>query len=64
LGIFEFILIACVIGFVVWLVQTYAPIPPVFKTVVLWAGIIVIVLILLKALGIFPSGDYQIPRIK
>ena len=63
MGIIEFIIIACIIGFIVWLVQTYAPIPPVFKQIVLWAGVLVVVMILLNALGII-GRDWQIPRLR
>ena len=63
MGIIEFIIIACIIGFIVYLVQQYAPIPPQFKTMILWAGVIVVLVILLRALGIFGT-DWQIPRVR
>jgi hypothetical protein len=64
MGIIHFFIVACFIGLIVYLIQTYAPIPAPFKTVILWAGVIVIVLILLQALGIFPGWDYPIPRLR
>lgn len=63
MGIIQFFLICLVIGFVVWLIQNYAPIPPQFKAIILWAGIIVILLILASALGLL-GHDWQIPRIR
>jgi hypothetical protein len=63
MGILQFFLIVLIIGFVVFLVQRYAPIPEEFKTIILWAGIIVCVLILLNALGIF-GHDWMIPKIR
>jgi hypothetical protein len=64
MGILEFILICVVLGLVVWLVNTYLPIPQQIKTVILIAVIIVIVVILLRAMGIFGGADYQIPRVR
>lgn len=63
MGIIEFILIALVVGLVVWLIQQYAPIPGRFKTIILWAGVVFILLILLNALGII-GRDWQIPRVR
>ena len=63
MGIIEFMLIALVIGFLVWLIQTYAPIPAQFKAIILWAGILVVVLILLNALGLI-GHDWMIPRVR
>ena len=64
MGLLEFIIIAVVIGLVVWAVNTFLPIPQQIKTVILVAAIIVIVVILLRALGIFGGADIQIPRVR
>ena len=64
MGIIEFIVIAIVLGLVVYLVNTFLPIPPQIKTVILVAVIIVLVLLLLRAMGIFGGADYQIPRVR
>jgi hypothetical protein len=63
MGILQFFLIVLIIGFVVFLIQRFAPIPAEFKTIILWAGIIVCVLILLNALGVF-GHDWMIPKIR
>jgi len=63
MGIIEFIVIALILGVIVWLIQTYAPIPGQFKTIILWAAIIVLIVILLNALGIV-GKDWQIPRLR
>jgi len=63
MGIIEFIVIALILGVIVWLIQTYAPIPAQFKTIILWAAIIVLLLILLNALGVI-GRDWQIPRLR
>lgn len=64
MGILEFILIALVLGIIVWLINTYAPIPQQIKTLILVAVVVVLLLILLRAMGVFTSADVQIPRIR
>ena len=64
MGIIEFILLAVVVGLVVWLVNTYAPIPQQIKTVILVAAIVVLVLVFLRALGVLSVGDVAIPRVR
>jgi hypothetical protein len=64
MGIVEFIVIALVLGLIVWLINTYAPIPQQIKTIILIAVIVVLLLILLKAMGVFSGADVQIPRIR
>ena len=50
------------IGLIVTLAQ-YAPfIPDPIKTVILWAGVVIVVLIFLRALGLF-GRDIAIPRV-
>lgn len=64
MGLIEFIILAVAIGLVVWLVNTYAPIPGQIKTIILVAAVIVLILVLLRALGLFPATDIQIPRVR
>jgi uncharacterized protein YhhL (DUF1145 family) len=64
MGIIEFIVLALVLGLIVWLINTYAPIPQQVKTLILVAVIIVLLLVLLRAMGIFSGGDMQIPRVR
>lgn len=63
MGIFEFFAIVVVIGVVVYAIHRWVPMPDAFKTVILIAGIILVVWILLAALGLLPTKDYQIPRL-
>jgi hypothetical protein len=63
MGILQFFVICCVIGFVVWMIQKYAPIPQEFKTIALWAGLIVVLFILASALGLL-GHDWMIPRLR
>lgn len=64
MGVLEFIVIAVVLGLVVYLVNTYLPIPQQIKTIILVVVIIVLIVILLQAMGIFGGADYQIPRVR
>ena len=64
MGILEFIILCVVLGLVVWLVNTYLPIPQAIKTVILVAVIVLLVVVLLRAMGIFSGADVQIPRIR
>ena len=61
LGLVLFIL---VVGVIVWLIQAYAPIPAIFKQIILWLGIVVVVFLVLQAFGII---DYlrsvRVPRL-
>ena len=61
MGIIEFILIALVLGVVCWLVFK-SPIPTPIKNVVLWAVVIVLVIILVKAFGLL-DHDIKIPKL-
>ena len=64
MGILEFIIICVVLGLVVYLVNTYLPLPAPIKTIILVAVVIVIIVILLRAMGILGGVDYQIPRVR
>lgn len=63
MGIIQFIVIAAIIGIVIWAVNTYTPIPAPIKKIILWAGVFVIVLLLLAATGIL-GHDIKIPSIR
>ena len=64
MGIIHFFLIVIVIGLLVYLIRRFVPMDEVFKSVVLWAGVAVVVLLLLYALGVLPMGDVAIPRVR
>jgi hypothetical protein len=57
-------MICCVVGIVVWLINAYLPIDASIKKVITIAAVVVLVLILLQAMGIFGGADVQIPRIR
>jgi hypothetical protein len=57
IGLVQLILAIAVIGLIVWIITTYIPMPPIFKTVIYVICAIVAVLLLLRLLGI---GDIDI----
>lgn len=62
MGLFEFILLVVVVGLLVYLVNTYAPIDVKFKQLILWVAILALVFILIRALGLL---SFDVPlRIK
>lgn len=63
MGIIEFIVIAVILGVIVWAIWTYTPIPAPFKKLILWAAVIVLVLLLAHALGLI-GKDVKIPSIR
>jgi len=60
MGLIEFIILAAVLGLVVYLVTTYIPMPQPVRTVIVVAVVLVLVLILLRAI----VGDLTIPRLR
>ena len=62
MGIIRYFFTVLVIGLVVWAIHAYTPIPQQFKQLILWAGIIVCLLVLASALGLF-KWDMTIPKI-
>lgn len=63
MGLLHFILLCVVVGLVVWAVVTYTPIPAQIKNLIVWASVVVLVLILLGAMGVF-NYDVPIPRVR
>jgi len=55
----QLILLLAVVGFIVYLIVTYIPMPPIFKTGILVLVAICIILYLLQVFGI---GDIPLPR--
>jgi hypothetical protein len=64
MGIIEFLILCLVLGLILWLINTYAPIPQQIKTIMLVAVVIVLIIVLLRAMGIFSGADMQIPRVR
>lgn len=49
------------LGLIVWLIVTYLPMPPVFRTLILIVTAVVVILYLANAFGIV---DLPVPRIR
>jgi hypothetical protein len=60
MGLLEFLVLCVVLGVAVWLVNTYLPLPPPIKTIILVAVVLVLVLILIRGL----VGDIPLPRLR
>jgi hypothetical protein len=60
MGLIEFIVLAAVLGVLVYLLTTYVPMPQPIKTVIIVAVVLVLVLVLIRGL----VGDIQIPRLR
>ena len=45
------VLVIALVGFAIWAITTYIPMPPIFKTAIIVLTVIVLVLWLLKRLG-------------
>lgn len=58
MGLIEFIVLVLIVGVLVYLINTYAPIDAKFKTLITWAAILVLVVILIRALGLL---NFNIP---
>lgn len=63
MGILSFILLALVVGLVVWLIYAKTPIPLIFKQIILWVAVIFLVILALSAFGII-GKDIAIPKIR
>jgi hypothetical protein len=64
MGIIEYLILCLGLGLVVYLINTYAPIPQQIKTIILVAVVIVLIIVFLRAMGIFGGADIQIPRVR
>lgn len=63
MGLVEFLIIALVVGLIVWAIWTYTPIPVQFKKLILWTAIIVLLLMLASAMGLI-GKDVRIPSFR
>lgn len=61
MGLIELVLVLAIVGFLVWLVVTYIPMPEPFKKAIIVIVVIVLVLYVLRLLGV---GDIMIGRVR
>jgi len=59
MGLIELLVLIAVVGFLVWALTAYVPMPAPFKTAIIVIAVIVLVLFVLRALGI---GDIPLRR--
>lgn len=55
----ELILTLALVGFIVWLIITYIPMPQPFKTIIIVIVAVFLILYVMRVLGI---GDIPLPR--
>lgn len=63
MGVIQYFILCVVIGVIIWLIHAFTPISAAIKKLVLWVGVILLILILCHALGLF-GHDIQIPKLK
>jgi len=63
MGLIQFLILCLVVGLVDWAIITYTPIPAAIKNLIVIASVVVLLLILLSAMGIF-GFDITIPRFR
>lgn len=56
----QLVIVLAVIGFLVYLLTTYIPMAPIFRTVIYVVVAIVLILYLLRVFGV---GDIPVPRL-
>lgn len=52
MGLIELVLVLAIVGFLVWMVTTYVPMPDPFKKAIIVIVVIVLVLYVLRILGV------------
>jgi hypothetical protein len=58
MGLFEFIMLVALVGFLVWLFTSYVPMDNKFKSLIIWGAVIVLVFVLIRSLGLL---NYDVP---
>jgi hypothetical protein len=64
MGILEFLILCAACAALYWFLNWLFPIPPMIQKIMLAAIVILLLVLLLKALGLFPIGDVQIQRLR
>lgn len=59
----QYFIICLIVGVAIWVIHAFTPIPAPIKKLILWAGVIVLILILCSALGLF-GHDIAIPKLR
>lgn len=65
MSVLSVVIVLCVVGVLLWLINTYPPMQPPFKTLVNVVVILAVVLWLLSAFGVLGSlGSVRMPRVR
>jgi hypothetical protein len=54
------LLVLVVVGFILYMVQTYVPMPAPFKTVI---TVVVVIFLIIWLMGVFGIADVPVPRL-
>ena len=60
----EIIITLAIVGFIVWLIVTYVPMPPIMKNVIIAVAVVCVVFYLLRAFGVYPGHDVGVPNLQ
>jgi hypothetical protein len=64
MSIISVVIVLCVVGLLLWLVTTYIPLAPPFKSIITAVVVIAVVLWLLSAFGVLGSiSGARLPRV-
>ena len=57
MGLIQLVIMLAVVGFILWLILTYIPMPDPFKKIIIVIVVIVLILYLLSVFGIMGNMD-------
>ena len=60
-GLVMLVLVLAIIGFILWLIVTYIPMPAPFQTVII---VIIVIVVVLWLLGLLAGGGLTLPRLR
>ena len=58
MGLIQLVIVLVVVGVILWLVQTYIPLPPPFKAIITIIVVLFVCIWLLQVIGLLGSGPF------
>lgn len=58
------IIVIAVAGVLVWLIESFIPMPPIFKTAIRIVAAVCLVLYILQAFGLLGHADIPLPQVR